>query len=119
MLQEICFQFPEHALGHAYLGKAWLQLGHVDVARLELERAVDLAPDSVTCRVKYAEFLLSQGAPEQALGEVDHALRLPAHDKQARSRILRLRGECVRQSRTNRWMTTYHSRLDPESSSQG
>lgn len=118
MLREVCFRLPEHALGHAYLGIAWLQLGHDDVARLELERAVELAPNSLICRVKHAEFLLAQGALEQALGEIDQALRLPSHDKQTRSRILGLRRECVRQAKSNRGVGG-KERSDSRSNSNG
>lgn len=119
MLREICFRLPEHALGHAYLGIAWLQLGHVDIARLELERAVQLAPNSLVCRIKHAEFLLAQGAPEQALGEIDQALRLPSHDRQTRSRILGLRRECVRQANAHRRIAGPNEHPDSGSSWNG
>lgn len=119
MLREVCFRLPEHALGHAYLGIAWLQLGQVDVARLELERAVELAPNSLICRVKHAEFLLAQGALEQALGEIDQALRLPSHDKQTRSRILGLRRECVRQANARQGIAGRNERSDRSSNSNG
>ena len=79
-LEGLVSEQPGWAVARAYLGLAYLRLTRVADARDELEAAVRLAPASFICRSKYAEFLAQLGFYDQAVRELDIALRIGAPD---------------------------------------
>ena len=93
-LREICAHHRDHAVARAYLGVAYLRLGHVSDARAELEEAVRMAPHSFICRTKYAEFLARVGFYDQAMSQIDLGLERPAPDAESRHAALELRQFC-------------------------
>ena len=80
VLERLVAEQPEWAVARAYLGLAYLRLTAVADARDELEAAVRLAPASFICRSKYGEFLAQLGFYDQAVRELEIALRIGAPD---------------------------------------
>ena len=60
-------------------------------SRAELEEAIRLAPESFICRSKYAEFLARIGFYDQAVAQLDIALRVAAPDSESRLAAIELR----------------------------
>lgn len=93
-LERLCAERPQWAVARAYLGIAYLRLTRVADARVELETAVGIAPDSFICRTKYGEFLARLGFYDQAMAQVDVALKLQPPDSESRLAALELRQFC-------------------------
>jgi tetratricopeptide (TPR) repeat protein len=90
VLERLCAEQPGWAAAKAYLGLALLRLTRVGDARVALEEAVRAAPESFICRSKYAEFLAQLGFYDQAVRELETALRIgaPNADSQRAAREL-------------------------------
>jgi len=62
------------------IGTCQLHLGNLEAARTELERELLLAPDNAAVHLNLAVVLLRLGQPDQALEELDTAVRLGARE---------------------------------------
>ena len=93
-LERLCVERPEWAIARAYPGIAYLRLTRVADARAELETAVRIAPESFICRTKYGEFLARLGFYDQAMAQIDVALKLQPPDSESRLAALELRQFC-------------------------
>lgn len=74
LLEGLLAEDPGDAVARAYLGLAYLRMTRVADARVELEEAVRLAPDSFICRTKLAEFFARLGFFDKAVHHLDVAL---------------------------------------------
>ena len=87
---------PESVAVLHYLAEAHMRRGEPELAGSNLRRAMEVAPQNIDARVKYARFLTSQKDLSNALEQIDRALVLDPDNAAAlaaRSEVLAARGD--------------------------
>ncbi|TMC58062.1 MAG: tetratricopeptide repeat protein [Chloroflexi bacterium] len=77
-LQQVLILAPEQAYAHALLGSVLLARRQFAAARECLDVALSLAPDDMRVRISRAEYFYQSERYAETIGELGHALRLPA-----------------------------------------
>ena len=77
-LQQVIILAPEQAYAHALLGSVLLARRQFAAARECLDVALSLAPDDMRVRISRAEYFYQSERYAETIGELGHALRLPA-----------------------------------------
>ncbi len=80
--------YPE---AYFYLGRAHLDLGHVEEARLNFTKAIKLSPDNADYHYWLAEALLAANDGESARAELLRALELAPEHEQAKKALAELK----------------------------
>jgi len=80
--------FPE---AYFYLGRAHLDAGHVDEARLNLTKAIKLAPDNADYHYWLARALVAAGEKDAARTELERALELAPDHQEAKKALSALK----------------------------
>ena len=73
LFQESLTKDPSYGEAAMYLGRAHQTLYETDKGLAALRRAVQLAPDSVECRLSYASVLLDTGNTDEAIRQLRYA----------------------------------------------
>jgi tetratricopeptide (TPR) repeat protein len=79
-LNQVLDYAPDFATAYAYRGAVRLELGRMDDAMKDLDRAAEMAPADAIVHVKRAEVFLRLGLLPAAHDEVRLAAKLPAPD---------------------------------------